>query len=278
MPLVLILSSHVAGSRVGGYLQALALDHFGVEPVLVPTVLFGRHPGWGPPGGGKVDAGLMAGMLQGIAANGLYAHANVVICGYFADAAQVEVAALAIAEVRVTNPKTVVLVDPILGDADKGLYVKPEVAEAVKARLLPLADILTPNVFELGLLSGRSGFDDRPALVAAARALPTPTVIVTSPPAPPGETGALLVRRGAASLFLHPKLSDAPKGTGDLLAALLAARVIKGDPMDEALARALDGVAEAVECAKDWASPEIPIASLAPRLTQPPVRTRTAEV
>ncbi|MEW6599111.1 MAG: PfkB family carbohydrate kinase [Pseudomonadota bacterium] len=277
MPLALILSSHVAGSRVGGYLQALALNHFGVEPVLVPTVLFGRHPGWGAPGGGKVEATVMAGMLQGIAANGLYAHVNVVICGYFADAAQVETAALAIAEARTANPDVVVLVDPILGDADKGLYVKPEVAEAVKARLLPLADILTPNAFELGWLSGRSGLDDRAALTAAAGALPPATVIVTSPPAPAGETGALLVHRGAASLLLHPKLAEAPKGTGDLMVALLAARVIKGDAMEEALTRALDGVVEALECAKDWGSPEIPIASLAPRLTQPPARTRIAE-
>ena len=51
MPLALILSSHVAGSRVGGSAQAAALVQFKVDSFVVPTVLYGRHPGWGAPGG-----------------------------------------------------------------------------------------------------------------------------------------------------------------------------------------------------------------------------------
>ena len=278
MPLVLIVSSQVAASRVGGYLQALTLAQLGVEPALVPTVLFGRHPGWGAPGGGKVEAALVAGMLQGIAANGLYAQMNAVITGYFADPEQVEAAALAIAEVRAARPGALVLVDPILGDSDKGLYVRPEVAAAVQARLVPLADVLTPNAFELGWLTGAGERPDPPALVAAARSLPAPTVVVTSPPAPAGETGALLVDQASAQLILHPKAAQAPRGVGDLLAALLCTQLIEGEAPAAALARALDGVAEAVDCALDWGSPELPIASLGPRLQSPPARTRIVEI
>ena len=54
MPLALILSSHVAASRVGGSAQALALAQFKIDSIVVPTVLYGRHPGWGPPGGAPV--------------------------------------------------------------------------------------------------------------------------------------------------------------------------------------------------------------------------------
>ena len=47
MPLALILSSYVAAARVGGGAQQFALAPFGIDPVLVPTVLFGRSPARG---------------------------------------------------------------------------------------------------------------------------------------------------------------------------------------------------------------------------------------
>ena len=49
MASALIMSSHVASSRVGGSVQALALAQFKIDPILAPTVLYGRHPGWGAP-------------------------------------------------------------------------------------------------------------------------------------------------------------------------------------------------------------------------------------
>ena len=71
MPLALILSSYVAASRVGGMAQALALAPFKIDPVLIPTTLYGRHPGWGPPGGAAVDPATFKSMIEGVAANGL---------------------------------------------------------------------------------------------------------------------------------------------------------------------------------------------------------------
>ena len=52
MPLVLVISSYVAASRVGGGIAPYVLGPMKVDAVHVPTCLFGRHPGWGPPGGG----------------------------------------------------------------------------------------------------------------------------------------------------------------------------------------------------------------------------------
>eukprot|EP01035_Chromulina_nebulosa_P068331 gene68332-93637_t len=119
MPLVLILGSHVAGSRVGGTLASLALAQspMKIDPVHVPTTLLGRHPGWGAPGGGPVSPDLFAGMLEGIAANGLFALVDGVLTDYFASAEQVQIAARAIDAVKSANPKAIILVDPVLGDA-----------------------------------------------------------------------------------------------------------------------------------------------------------------
>jgi len=70
--MALIMSSHVAGSRVGGSAQALALTQFKIDPVVIPTVLYGRHPGWGAPGGAQVPIEAFEGMLDGVEANGLF--------------------------------------------------------------------------------------------------------------------------------------------------------------------------------------------------------------
>src|SRR5690606_2105195 len=130
-PLVLVISSYVAASRVGGGIAPYVLGPLKVDPVHVPTCLFGRHPGWGPPGGGPVDAGTMAGMLEGAAANGLYSRVDAVVTGHFSHPEQVAVAADAIARVRDAPrrgehahapERPVIIVDPVMGDEAPGLY------------------------------------------------------------------------------------------------------------------------------------------------------------
>ncbi|HYE42730.1 MAG TPA: PfkB family carbohydrate kinase [Caulobacteraceae bacterium] len=272
MPLALILSSYVAGSRVGGMAQALALEPFGVDPVLAPTVLFGRHPGWGPPGGGAVEAATFEGMLQGIEANGLYGLADLVVTGYFASAAQVEIAAHAIDAVRAAprgnaaTPGPLVVVDPIMGDDHGGLYVKPEVAEAIERLLVPRADWLTPNTWELARLSGRPAGEAAEAL-AAARAMSRP-MLVTSVSAPDGRIGLLLADAAEAVLFSHARIEHAPHGTGDLVAAVFAAGLVEGDA-PAAAERAARAAAMMVEAAHAWGAPELPIVALSGRLTRP---------
>ena len=158
MPLALIISSHVAASHVGGTAQASALSIFEIDSMVLPTVLYGRHPGWGAPGGARVAHETLEGMLGGIEANGLLAQIDLILTGYFASPEQVRVAAMAIDTARGarTGPQPVVIVDPTLGDGGR-LYVPADVAKAVIEELVPRADILAPNVWELSYLTGAEG-------------------------------------------------------------------------------------------------------------------------
>jgi len=271
--MVLILSSHVAASRVGGMAQVLALQPFKIDAMLVPTVLFGRHPGWGPPGGAPVAATVMAGMLQGIEANGLFALTNAVITGYFSTADQVEVAADAIARVRAANPDVHIVVDPVLGDEGKGLYVKPEVAAAVRDRLVPLADVITPNRFELGWLCGAETPDTPSTALSLVRTLGKPA-LVSSIPGGPDEIGVLYADAEQAWLTLHARNLVVPNGTGDVLTALFVAGRIEGLAPATLLSRAAGGVATLVEAAIAWDAPELPIVGLGDRSVHPtaPIR------
>lgn len=257
MARVLILSSFVAASRVGGGAQALALARLGIEPLLVPTVLYGRHPGYGAPGGEAVEPEVFEAMLGGVEAQGLFSGMDAAITGHFSSAEQVAIAAVALARVRRASPSVRLIVDPIMGDADKGLYVREPVAEALAAELVPDADILAPNAWELARLSGREVGDPASA-VAAARALGRPT-LVSSVEAEDG-IGVVYIDAGGAWLAVHPRRRHAPKGTGDLLTAIFAAALVQDRAPAEALELAVGVVAEAVE---DAASvDELPISAL----------------
>lgn len=277
MPLALILSSHVAGSQVGASAQAAALAPFGIDAMVVPTVLFGRHPGWGAPGGAATPIETFEGMLQGVQANGLFGLVDVVITGYFASAAQVRAAALAIDAVRAAprgkafTPAPTVVVDPTVGDEGKGLYVPAETAEAIVAELAPRADHVACNAWELQWLTGAEARSPMAAL-EAARGL-NKSVLVSSVRRD-DEIGAVLATEGEAWLALHARADHAPNGTGDLLTALYAAALIEGQTVSHGLARAVGGVAETVAAANLWSAPELPIVAMGARIrqTSPSVR------
>jgi pyridoxine kinase len=271
MALVLILGSHVAGSRVGGTLAslALALSPFAIDPIHVPTTVLGRHPGWGPPGGGAVADDVFAGVLEGIAANGLFALVDAVITNYFASPGQVAIAARTIDAVKAANPRATVLVDPVIGDAPAGLYVGQAIASAIMEELAPRADYLTPNLWELGYMSGLP-MSSLAQISYAARTLGTPT-LVTSMPVDKG-IGALLVDGANSWLVAHDKIDRVPKGTGDLVAALFVGHLINRDMPCDAMARALSGVRALLKLGADWGSSELPIvAGALAAWTSPPL-------
>ena len=266
MPSAVLFSSYVAASRVGGFVQALALAALGIEARLIPSVIFGRHPGFGAPGGGGVGMETYGGVLEGAEAQGLLA-ADLILTGYFALPQQVEMAAAAIDRARAGAIKPIVLVDPIMGDEDKGLYVREEVADAIMEHLVPRADVLTPNLWELERMTGgETRHADGAA--KAAKTLKKP-VLVSSVPCGPDQIGVLYVNGAAAWLACHARVVEVPKGTGDLLSALFAAALIEAAPPQTALARAVGGVADAVEAAVASGLEDLPVASLAERFKAP---------
>ncbi|OHB29538.1 MAG: hypothetical protein A2790_06355 [Phenylobacterium sp. RIFCSPHIGHO2_01_FULL_69_31] len=277
MPLALILSSFVAASRIGGAAQQYVLAAHKIDPVLAPTVMFGRTPARG--GQGEVTSPeVFRRMLGDIEADALFGLVDLIITGHFSDPEQVEIAAGVIERVRgaersdAWGARPLVLVDPILGDAPRGLYVKYEVAEAVEKRLVPQADWITPNLWELGFLADReiaTAADARDAVRAVGK-----PALVTSAPAGPGEIGLLYVDKEEAVLFAHPKRETAPNGTGDLVTASFGAGLVEGRDPRDAAERAARAAAEVVAMAEAWKSNELPIVAMADRIVNPTAEVR----
>jgi pyridoxine kinase len=258
---ILIISSFVAASRVGGGAQAMALARLGLEPVLVPTVLFGRHPGHGPPGGQAVAAETISSMLAAIETQGVFASLAAMIVGYVASPEQAAAAAAAIDAVRAQNAAARIVVDPIMGDAPGGLYVREEAAEAIATLLIPRADLVAPNAWELQRLTGlgaegpstavrAAGRLGRPALVSSVRA---------------GDDIGIVYADGAGAwLAAHAEAPAAPKGVGDLLTGYFTAALVQGLAGGEALAAAAGALADIVTAAQGLSDP--PMTSLPTRL------------
>ena len=276
MPLALVLSSFVAASRIGGAAQQYVLAAHGIDPVLVPTVMLGRNPARGSEGQATPPE-LFARMLADVEADAIFGMVDLMITGHFSSREQVEIAADALVRVQAAAERApVVIVDPIMGDTPKGLYVKAEVAEAVASRLVPRADWITPNLWELGYLSG-GPVDSAAAAIAAARRLGKPA-LVTSAPAGADEVGLLLVETDGAVLFAHPRLPLAPSGTGDLVTASFGAGLVQGLPPRAAAERAARAASEAVQAAQDWRAPELPIVALGQRLVRPTAALRIEQL
>lgn len=276
MPLVLVISSYVAASRVGGGIAPYVLGPMKVDPVHVPTCLFGRHPGWGPPGGGTVAPEIMAGMLEGVAANGLYALVDAVVTGHFSHPEQVALAAEAIARIRDTPrgkahehapEKPFVIVDPVMGDEAPGLYVKPQVAEALAARLAPLADVLAPNLWEFARLTGTDIATLRTAEdVAAVAQARGGRWLISSVPSPQG-IGVLHVDASGAKLAETPRVAGKiPNGTGDMLTLRFAGGLVSGFGAEGALSDATGATHEVIAKTVEWTGTELNLAACSDRL------------
>lgn len=277
MPLALILSSFVAASRIGGAAQQYVLAAHKIDPVLAPTVMFGRTPARG--GQGEVTSpDVFRRMLGDIEADALFGLVDLIITGHFSDPEQVEIAAGVIERVRTAErndawgARPLVLVDPVLGDAPNGLYVTYEVAEAVEKRLVPQADWITPNLWELSFLADKQ-IDTAEQARDAVRALGR-CALVTSAPAGEGEVGIIYVDKEEAVLFAHPRLEAAPKGTGDLVTASFGAGLVEGKDPRDAAERAARAAAEAVALAQAWKSTELPIVAMADRIVNPTAEVR----
>ena len=219
---------------------------------------------------------LFARMLADVEADALFGLVDLVITGHFSLPEQVQITAGVLGRVRAARDRApVILVDPILGDTPKGLYVKPDVARAVAEELVPLADWITPNIWELSWLTGVDVVDATSA-ISAARSLGKPA-LVTSAPTPAGESGLLYVDAQSATLVAHPRHPEAPNGTGDLVAACFGAGLVGGLAPLAAAERAARAVSEAVTAAQDWRAPALPIVALGQRLVNPtaPLRVET---
>ncbi|MSU91829.1 pyridoxal kinase [Rhodobacteraceae bacterium 2CG4] len=260
LPLVISIQSQVAFGHVGNSAAALPMRACGVDVVEVPTTLLSNHPHYPTMRGCILDADLVADILTGLLERDLGTRAAVILSGFMGQAETASAVAGFVRQVRAVNPRLVYACDPVMGDSDLGHFANAPLREAFRDELVPLADVILPNAFELQTLSGIQVTG--PDAVSEARAvLDCPAVVATSVPVPSRPTRLATVTttaRGCASVEVD-RLPVRPAGTGDLFAGLVAARIALGTELEAAVARAVAGVGVALSRTgtEPWA--EMPI-------------------
>jgi pyridoxine kinase len=151
---ILSIQSHVVYGYAGNTAAVFPMQRLGREVWAINTVEFSNHTGYGS-WKGKVLGGELAGeLVAGLEERGVLPQCEAVLSGYMGDAAVGRAITDAVKKVRSAAPKALYCCDPVMGDVGRGFYVKPDIPDIFKNELVPLADIITPNQFELEALTG----------------------------------------------------------------------------------------------------------------------------
>ena len=271
---LLSIQSQVAYGHVGNSAAVFPLQRLGVEVLPVVTVLFSNHTGYGAWRGHRIEPAQIAEVLLGVEERGALAGLDVVLSGYLGDAGTTAVVADAVQRVKAASPQAVYACDPVLGNATVGRYVAPELPQLVRRVLLPLADVITPNQFELGLLTDTepSTLEQLLDSVDRARLLGPSTVLVTSVLREEAEAGTiemLAVDTDGAWLVRTPRLPRKLDGTGDVTAALFAAHLRSSGDVTDSLARTASSVFDLIALTEESGGRELRLVEAQERYVHP---------
>jgi pyridoxine kinase len=244
---ILSIQSAVAYGHVGNSAAVFPLQRIGVEVLPVYTVNFSNHTGYGAWRGPLIAPDDVRDVITGIEERGVFGTIDAVLSGYQGGEGIADVIIDAVARVKAANPDAIYACDPVMGNARSGCFVAPAIPVLLRDRVVPVADVITPNQFELGYLTGTEPHDLASTLESAdrARELGPRTVLVTSVERPDREEGTLemlVVDDDGAWIVATPQLPLKANGSGDVTAALFTAHYRATGSAAEALARTVSSV------------------------------------
>jgi pyridoxine kinase len=249
---ILSIQSAVAYGHVGNSAAVFPLQRIGIEVLPVYTVNFSNHTGYGAWRGPLIDPADVAEVITGIEERGVFPEIDVVLSGYQGGEGIGDVILDAVRRIKAVNPHAVYACDPVMGNADTGCVVAPAIPTMLRDRAMPAADIITPNQFELGFLTGTEPRDLESTLAAAdlVRAAGPSTVLVTSlarPDRPEDTIEMLVVDDHGAWIVQTPLVPVVVSGSGDVTAALFTAHYRASGDAADALARTTSSVYDLLE-------------------------------
>ena len=249
---ILSIQSSVSYGHVGNSAAVFPLQRIGHEVMPVYTVVFSNHTGYGEWGGALIGGDTVRDIVRGIDARGGLDDVQLVLSGYQGGDDIGDAILDAVELVKQRNPEAVYACDPVLGSAASGCFVAPEVQSLIRDRVVPKADLITPNQFELGFLTGTDPhtLEETLASVDLVRESGPSTVLVTSvlrPDRPEGTIEMLAVTPDGAWIVQTPQLPFKANGSGDVTAALFSAQLRGSGDAASALGRTAASVFELLE-------------------------------
>ncbi|WP_431865116.1 pyridoxal kinase PdxY [Microbacterium paraoxydans] len=259
---ILSIQSAVAYGHVGNSAAVFPLQRIGVEVLPAYTVTFSNHTGYGAWRGPLIDPADVGEVITGIEERGVFGSIDAVLSGYQGSEGIGDVIIDAVSRVKAANPDALYACDPVMGNAKSGCFVAPAIPILLRERVVPVADIITPNQFELGFLTETEPdtLESTLASVDLARAMGPRTVLVTSVERPDREEGTiemLAVDDAGAWLVQTPHLPMKANGSGDVTAALFTAHYVATGSAQIALERTASSVYDLLQATLDSGEREL---------------------
>src|SRR3954465_4978387 len=179
---ILSIQSLVAYGYAGNSAALFPLQRLGKVVWPVVTVHFSNHTGYGDWRGPLLTAADVAEVIRGVEDRGAMAQCEAVLSGYQGAEDVGAVILDAVAMVKRHNSAAIYCCDRVMGDLGRGMFVRPGIPEFMRDRVVPAADVITPNHYELDFLAERETRTVAEVLdaVDAVRAGGPSTVLVTS--------------------------------------------------------------------------------------------------
>jgi len=281
---ILSIQSSVAYGHVGNSAVTFPLMRMGVEVWPVITVHFSNHTGYESWRGPLLSAADLSSVVRGIDERGVLGDVDAVLSGYQGGEDIGAMILEAVALVKQRNPAAIYCCDPVLGDKDRGSYVRPGIAEFMRQHVVPAAQIITPNQFELTTLTGLpvSTMDDVLNGADAVHSMGPEVVLITSvvrQDGPPDTIEMVAVDDTGAWLVSTPRLPRTFTGSGDVTAAIFLATVLRAWDLPRTLAHTAAVIYGVLKITNDLGRTELALIAAQDELIHPshafrPVRVR----
>lgn len=236
---IISIQSQVVHGHVGNSAAVLPMQTRGLNVAAVPTTLLSNHPGFETMRGRVLESELVGDLLRGVEERGLVETSRYIVSGYLGSRANGEVVAAFVKRARQLNPHITYICDPVMGDSNLGVFVADQVIECLLDHLVPLADLLTPNQFEIGLITQSQPRSWHELETGATRiqAFRGARLVITGcafPDTPDGSLENVVFDGETRTRLASPRLPIVPVGTGDLFTGLLTANLAHGHALVEA--------------------------------------------
>ncbi len=289
MQQILSIQSWVSFGHVGNAAAIFPLQRLGFEVWAIHTVQFSNHTGYGKWTGTVFPPEHLKEIVKGLDEQGVLANCDAVLSGYMGNSATAEVILDALHKVRHSNKNALYCCDPVMGDTDGGIYVHPDIPEVLKSKVISQADIITPNHFELELLTAKKVRTLKDTLEAAhlLRSSIRPEgpriVLLTSllrQDALPHHIETLALGDSGAWLVRTPRIPLEPSrnGTGDAIAALFLGHYLKTKNIPLSLENAVSALYSLLQLTHERNTQEIQLIAAQDTFINPSLKFKAEKI